>query len=145
MFSFIHLVQINTKICYISRKILTFAVSNPLTMYCKCVDNSKFPDIFDIGKIYLFFWPVDKEWIQANVFPKKKGVQSIIAMSGLDFVTSFVILKTSVSDDEIEDDLRFFGFSELCGDYDPKQNRSSRVDPTPYVGGDCSGGDGGGC
>ena len=114
-------------------------------MYCKCVDNSKFPNIFDIGKIYLFFWPVGNEWIEAMVFPKKEGVKPIISMSGLDFVTSFVILKTSVSDDEIDDDLRFFGFPELCGDYNPMQNRSSQVDPTPYVGGDCSGGDGGGC
>lgn len=119
-------------------------------MFCKCINNSKFPDIFEKGKTYLFFWPVCKEWIQANVFPDKKGAKPIIAMSGLDFVTSFVILKPSDYDDdtdeEIEDDLRFFGFPELCDDYDPAQkSKSSQADPTPYVGGDCSCGGGGDC
>ena len=77
-------------------------------MYCKCVDNSKFPNIFDIGKIYLFFWPVGKEWIEAMAFPKKEGVKPIISMSGLDFVTSFVILKSESF--ELQKNLLFYHF-----------------------------------
>ena len=74
-------------------------------MYCQCYDNSKFPDIFEVGRVYFFFWPVGKEWVNANVFPHKEGVKSIISMSGVEFFSSFHIVNVSSTDKEIDADI----------------------------------------